>query len=675
MIHVRGFRQIYFFFSRSVALVDSLILINTFCFIRCLFHSLKRLAYLRAMIYLSVENLGKAFADKVLFEGLSFGIEKGDKVSLVAKNGAGKSTLFKILMGTVLADEGGVVFREGIKVGWLEQDPHFEEGQTIEEYVYASDNPKISLIKRYQTLLDSGATDDVEMEYLLEQIDKHGAWDIETKIQEVLSSLNLNFPSQKTTKMSGGQKRRLALAKVLIEQPDLLLLDEPTNHLDLDMVEWLEKFLGASDITMLVITHDRYFLDNVCRKIIEIDQGTLFTYYGNYEYYLEKRAERQHNSKVVADKAKNTLRKEVDWLGKTPKARTSKAKYRIDAVEDIREVATSFKAEKQVEIEASNMSRLGNKILELHNVTKSYGDKNILNTFNYVFRKGEKVGIIGKNGTGKTTLLNMIKSLEEPTAGRVETGHTVVMGYYSQQLEKYKPGKRVIDVLRDYSEVVQMAGGRTMSINQLLLQFQFDLKKQTNLVESLSGGERKRLQLLTVMIQNPNFLILDEPTNDLDLGTLAAIEQYLQIFEGVVIVVSHDRYFLDNVVDHLLVFKGDGEIQDFPGNYTQWRESKNTVKLVATKKDHEVEKKEKPQKVADAPEAKKKLTYKEKVELESIEKEISGLEARQSEIADELGSGKLNGEQINLCSIELANIAAALSDKTVRWVELSEKDA
>ncbi|MCX6181516.1 MAG: ABC-F family ATP-binding cassette domain-containing protein [Bacteroidetes bacterium] len=626
------------------------------------------------MIYLSVENLGKAFADKVLFEGLSFGIEKGDKVSLVAKNGAGKSTLFKILMGTVLPDEGNVVFRDGIKVGWLEQDPHFAEGQTIEEYIYASNNPRISLIKKYQAMLDSGNTDDVVMEELLTQIDRLNAWDIENKIQEVLSSLNLNFPAQKTSAMSGGQKRRLALAKVLIEQPDLLLLDEPTNHLDLDMVEWLEKFLGASDITMLVITHDRYFLDNVCKKIIEIDQGNLYTYYGNYEYYLEKRAERMHNSKVVADKAKNTLRKEVDWLGKTPKARTTKAKYRIDAVEEIREVASSFKAEKHVEIEASNMSRLGNKIIELHNVTKSYGDKVILKPFTYVFKKGEKVGIIGKNGTGKTTILNIIKGIEETTSGRVETGHTVVIGYYSQQLEKYKPGKRVIDVLRDYSEVVQMAGGRTMSINQLLLQFQFDLKKQTNLVESLSGGERKRLQLLTVMIQNPNFLILDEPTNDLDLSTLAAIEQYLQIFEGCVIVVSHDRYFLDNVVDHLLVFKGDGEIQDFPGNYSQWRESKS-LKSQEARKDYEVEKKEKVQKAAESPEGKKKLTYKEKLELEALEKEIAGLEARQAEIANELGSGTMTGEQINQSSIELANIAAAVGDKTVRWLELSEKDA
>ena len=523
-------------------------------------------------------------------------------------------------------------------------------------------------------MLDAGHTDDQEMEQLLTQIDKLNAWDIENKIQEVLSSLNLNFPAQKTSAMSGGQKRRLALAKVLIEQPHLLLLDEPTNHLDLDMVEWLEKFLGASDITMLVITHDRYFLDNVCKKIIEIDQGTLYTYYGNYEYYLEKRAERMHNSKVVADKAKNTLRKEVEWLGKMPKARTTKAKYRIDAVDEIREIAGSFKTEKQVEIEASNMSRLGNKILELHNVTKSYGEKEILKPFTYVFKKGEKVGIIGKNGTGKTTLLNIIKGIEETTSGRVETGHTLVIGYYSQHLEKYKPGKRVIDVLRDYSEVVQMAGGRTVSINQLLLQFQFDLKKQTNLVESLSGGERKRLQLLTVMIQNPNFLILDEPTNDLDLSTLAAIEQYLQIFEGCVIVVSHDRYFLDNVVDHLLVFKGNGEIQDFPGNYSQWRESKN-VKDQSARKDHVIEKKEKAQKAAEAPDAKKKLTYKEKLELEHLEKEISGLEARQAEIAGELGSGILNGEQINLCSIELANIAAAVSEKTLRWVELSEKEA
>ncbi|MFM7021820.1 MAG: ABC-F family ATP-binding cassette domain-containing protein [Flavobacteriales bacterium] len=622
------------------------------------------------MNYLSVENISKAFDERVLFEGVSFGLEKGDRVALVAKNGAGKSTLFKILMGKILHDEGNVSFRDNLKIGWLEQDPKFEVGQTIEDYIYSSKNPKIQLIKKYQRMLDQGDADNVAMQKILDEIERSHAWDTEAKIQEVLSSLNLNFPKQVTTHMSGGEKRRLALAKVLIEQPDLLLLDEPTNHLDLEMVEWLEKFMTQPEITLLVITHDRFFLDSVCTKIIELDRGSLYHYDGNYEYYLTKRHERMENAKTVAEKAKNLLRKEVEWLGRMPKARTTKAKYRIDAVDDIREKAFSYKTERQIKIE-SHVERMGKKILELHNVSKSYGEREIIRSFSYVFKKQEKVGIIGKNGSGKSTLLNMIKSLEEPTSGRIEVGHTVKIGYYSQKLDPVKPGKRVIDALRDYADEVKMSGGRTMSVNQLLLHFQFDMKKQTAFIESLSGGERKRLQLVTILIQNPNFLILDEPTNDLDLSTLSALETFLQEFEGCVIVVSHDRYFLDNVVDHLFVFKGDGNIQDFPGNYSDWRESKY-VKPDAAKKE-EAKEKQKEQKQINS-EAKKKLTYKEKVELEQLEKEIAALEARQAEIAEELTSGKLTGEQINQSSIELANIASSLDDKTMRWLELSEKE-
>ena len=620
------------------------------------------------MNYLSVENISKAFDEKVLFEGVSFGLAKGDRVALVAKNGAGKSTIFKMLMGQILHDDGNIVFREGIKMGWLEQDPQFVSGQTIQEYIYDSKNPKIILIKKYQKMLDEGLSDNATMQKVLDEIEKTHAWDTEAKIQEVLTSLQLNMPNHVTTNMSGGEKRRLALAKVLIEEPEFLLLDEPTNHLDLEMVEWLEKYMTRPEITLLVITHDRFFLDNVCTSIIELDQGTMFHYAGNYEYFLTKREERIHNAKTVADKAKNTLRKEVEWLRKMPKARTTKAKYRIDAVDEIREKASSFKEERKISIE-SHVSRIGKKVLELHHVSKSYGERTIIKDFSYVFKKEEKVGIIGRNGSGKSTLLNMIKSLEEPSGGRVEVGHTVKIGYYSQKLEDVKPGQRVIDVLRDYADEVKMGGGRTMSISQLLTQFQFDMRKQTAFVDSLSGGERKRLQLVSILIQNPNFLILDEPTNDLDLSTLSALEAFLQDFEGCVIVVSHDRYFLDNVVDHLFVFRGNGEIQDFPGNYSQFRENKSMKAALDVK-----EKVEKPkvEEVVVKKEEKKKLTYKERQEYDKLEKEIGELEKKQLSISEEFSSGNLSGDEFNQRSVELAKISTTLEEKTLRWMELAE---
>lgn len=622
------------------------------------------------MNYLSVENISKAFDERVLFEGVSFGLSKGDRVALIAKNGAGKSTIFKILMGQILHDEGNVVFRDGIKMGWLEQEPKFVSGQTIQEYIYDSKNPRILLIQKYQKMLDDGVSDNVTMQKVLDEIEKSHAWDTEAKIQEILTSLNLNNPTQVTTNMSGGEKRRLALAKVLIEEPEFLLLDEPTNHLDLEMVEWLEKYMTRPEITMLVITHDRYFLDNVCNRIIELDQGTIYEYAGNYEYFLTKREERIHNAKTVAAKAKNLLKKEVEWLGRMPKARTTKAKYRIDAVEEIRDKAFSYKEERKISIE-SHVSRIGKKVLELHNVSKSYGDREIIKQFSYVFKKEEKVGIIGRNGSGKSTLLNMIKSLEEPTSGRIEVGHTVKIGYYSQKLEAAKPGQRVIDSLRDYADEVKMSGGRTMSISQLLVKFQFDLKKQTAYVESLSGGERKRLQLVSILIQNPNFLILDEPTNDLDLNTLAALEEFLMDFEGCVIVVSHDRFFLDSVVDHLFVFRGNGEIQDFPGNYSQFREQKSMKAALAVeevKNQKEKAKVEEP----EVPKEKKKLSYKERQEFEKLEKEIAELEKLQLTISEEFSSGNLSGDEFNKRSVELAKISATLDEKTLRWMELAE---
>ena len=623
------------------------------------------------MNYLSVSELSKSFGEFKLFRDVSFGLDKGQKVGLVAKNGAGKSTLFKILMGKEIQDEGSVSYRDGIRVGCLDQDPSFGEAKTIEEFIYKSENPLIQLLNRYENLLSRGDTESEEFIKLMVQIDEQNAWGVDVKVNEVLTSLKFPDKTQKLDNLSGGQARRLSLAKALIDEPDVLYMDEPTNHLDFDMVEWLEKFISESNLTLILITHDRYFLDNVCNEIIELTPTGVFNYKGDYEYYLNKKSEREHNSQVVASKAKNLFKTELEWLRRQPKARGTKSKSRIDAAYALEKKSKSFKAKKELEI-SSVMTRMGRKVLEIEYLSKSYGDLKILKDFTYFFKKGEKVGIIGKNGTGKSTFLNIITGKDTDYQGSVSTGSTIKFGYYNQKGLNFRSDMKVIDVVKDIAEVVQTKDGSRITASQMLTHFQFDPKKQHTHVELLSGGEKKRLYLVTVLMENPNFLILDEPTNDLDLATLTALENYLLEFNGCVVIVSHDRFFLDRICDHLFVFKGEGEVKDFPGNYTEYREyvklNKDEGEKVLEKKKF-VEPKEQKEKSKQI-----KLTYKEKLEMDNLAKELEKLEQSKSEIEDKLSSVGLDGKEINDLSIELGIVIERIEEFTLAWMELAEKE-
>ena len=624
------------------------------------------------MNYLSVSGLSKSFGEFKLFKEVSFGLEKGQKVGLVAKNGAGKSTLFKILMEKEIQDDGQVVYRDGLRIGWLEQDPDFGDAKTIEEYIHNSENPLIQLINRYEFLLQKGDTESEEFSNLMNEIDEQNAWGVDVKINEVLTNLKFTNKQLEIKHLSGGQGRRLALAKSLIDEPDILYMDEPTNHLDFDMVEWLEKFVAESALTLLLITHDRYFLDNVCNEIIELTPTGVYQYKGSYEYYLGKKAEREQNQQVVANKAKNLFKTELEWLRRQPKARGTKSKSRIDAAYEIEKVSKSVKAKKELEI-SSVMTRMGKKILEIEYLTKSYGQVKILQDFTYFFKRGEKIGIIGKNGSGKSTFLNLITGKDKEYKGSISKGSTVKFGYYNQKGLSFRNDMKVIDIVKDIAEVVQTKDGSKITASQMLTHFQFDPKKQHTHVELLSGGEKKRLYLVTVLMENPNFLILDEPTNDLDLETLTALENYLLDFNGCVIIVSHDRFFLDRICDHLFVFKGEGAVKDFPGNYTEYREylKVNKEKVDKEKADIAVPKKvkkeeEKPRNI--------KLTYKEKLEMERLTKDLEMLEKQKSKIEEQLSSGSLDGGLINELSVELGELVEKIDLITLSWMELADKE-
>ena len=624
------------------------------------------------MNYLSVSGLSKSFGEFKLFKEVSFGLEKGQKVGLVAKNGAGKSTLFKILMEKEIQDDGQVVYRDGLRIGWLEQDPDFGDAKTIEEYIHNSENPLIQLINRYEFLLQKGDTESEEFSNLMNEIDEQNAWGVDVKINEVLTNLKFTNKQLEIKHLSGGQGRRLALAKSLIDEPDILYMDEPTNHLDFDMVEWLEKFVAESALTLLLITHDRYFLDNVCNEIIELTPTGVYQYKGSYEYYLGKKAEREQNQQVVANKAKNLFKTELEWLRRQPKARGTKSKSRIDAAYEIEKVSKSVKAKKELAI-SSVMTRMGKKILEIEYLTKSYGQLKILQDFTYFFKRGEKIGIIGKNGTGKSTFLNLITGKDKEYKGSISRGSTVKFGYYNQKGLSFRNDMKVIDIVKDIAEVVQTKDGSKITASQMLTHFQFDPKKQHTHVELLSGGEKKRLYLVTVLMENPNFLILDEPTNDLDLETLTALENYLLDFNGCVIIVSHDRFFLDRICDHLFVFKGEGAVKDFPGNYTEYREylKVNKEKVDKEKADIAVPKKvkkeeEKPRNI--------KLTYKEKLEMERLTKDLEMLEKQKSKIEEQLSSGNLDGGSINELSVELGELVEKIDLITLSWMELADKE-
>lgn len=623
------------------------------------------------MNLLSVNNLSKSFADRTLFSDVSFGLDKGQKIGLIAENGAGKSTLFKILTGKEIQDEGTFAYREGVVRGMLAQEPHFEKGTTIKQYIY-TENPRLQMLAKYQEFIDNG---DMESEAFLntsDEIDANNAWEEENKINEVLGNLNFSDLDYSTDSMSGGEKRRLSLAKCLIDEPAILFLDEPTNHLDFKMVEWLEKFLSDSAMAILLVTHDRYFLDNVCDVILELSPTGIYTHKGDYEFFLTSKAEREANLNVQIGKAKSLYKKELEWLRRMPKARGTKSKSRIEAAGEIEKKAKQKVSKHELDI-TTGMQRLGKKIIEVKRLNKSYGDRKIISDFNYFFKNGEKIGIVGDNGAGKTTLLNLLTGLDTDHTGHVSRGDTVSIGYYSQKGIKVKEGLKVIEVVKNIAEVIAMKDGTKITASQMLTQFNFSPKKQFDYVDKLSGGERKRLYLVTILIKAPNFLILDEPTNDLDLLTLSVLENYLMNFKGCVMIVSHDRYFLDRIVDSLFVFGEGGHIRNFPGNYTQLRavqKEEERTKKKETKKDN-VNESIKSTNKKSAPSD--KMSFGEKREFESLEIEILELEERKTQIENDLSDADTLAEQINNLSIELASLLSALESKTTRWMELAEK--
>ena len=617
------------------------------------------------MNLLSVENISKAFGERIILENISFGINKDQKIAFIAKNGTGKTTLLNIIAGKDQPDSGQVVFRKGIHIGFLSQNPSFNEELTVEETIFATDNPILRLIQEYEHALQHPEN---EMAYqkAFEQMERHNAWDFETQYKQILFRLKLDNLQLKVKNLSGGQKKRLALANVLISKPDLLILDEPTNHLDLEMIEWLEQYFAKENLTLFIVTHDRYFLERVCNEILELDNGELFSYKGNYSYFLEKKEQRLAQEQASVEKAKNLYVKELDWMRRQPKARTTKSKSRIDDFYKIKEAAHKRRKEHSVQLEI-NMERLGSKTVEFHNVSKSFGDLRVLNKFNYNFLRGERVGIIGKNGTGKSTFLNLLTSSITPDSGKIVVGDTIKFGYYTQDGIEVQQGQKVIEVIQKYGDYIPLLKGRTLSAGQLLERFLFDRKKQYDYVEKLSGGELKRLYLCTVLIQNPNFLILDEPTNDLDIVTLNVLEDFLLDYPGCLVVVSHDRYFMDKIVDHLFVFKGNGEVEDFPGNYTDYRvyeesvpPTDDTPKKEATKNTWRKD-------------GMKGLSFNEQKEYNRLEKEIAQLEEKKTAIEATFAEGSLSSNEIQEQSVALQETLTAIEEKTERWFELTEK--
>ena len=618
------------------------------------------------MNYLSVENIAKSFGERVLFSEISFGINEGQKIGFVAKNGTGKTSLLNMLSGEDVPDTGEIVFRKNLKTAFLSQEPNLNPSLTIEETILASDNPILKIIANYEKALkDPAATELYQAAF--DAMDAHNAWDFETRYTQVLFKLKLDDLSVKVSNLSGGQKKRLALASALLQNPDLLIMDEPTNHLDLEMIEWLEQLFAKENFTIFMVTHDRYFLERVCNEIVELDEGQLYSYKGNYSYYLEKRDARIENQATETNKAKQLYKKELDWMRRQPKARTTKSKSRIDDFSEIKQRAHQRRNDHEVQLEL-NMERLGTKVVELHNVSKHYGDKELFTNFDYNFLKGERVGIIGKNGTGKSSFLNMLTGQLKPDTGKVVIGETVQFGYYTQKGITIKPGQKVIDVVREFGDYIPLKKGRQISAGQLLERFLFDRKKQYDFVEKLSGGERKRLYLCTVLIKNPNFLILDEPTNDLDIVTLNVLESFLLDFPGCLLVVSHDRYFMDKIVDHLFVFKGAGEIQDFPGNYSDYRTYEDS-----TPSEKSDTSESKPKNDWKKDQSKPQLSYNEQKEHSRLEKEIAKLEKEREALQNKFATENWDGDEIDKQSKKLQKIIDTIEEKEMRWFELSEK--
>ncbi|TAI49358.1 ABC-F family ATP-binding cassette domain-containing protein [Flagellimonas allohymeniacidonis] len=620
------------------------------------------------MNLLTAENISKSYGELVLFSDISFGINKGQKIALVAKNGSGKTSILNIISGKDNPDTGQITTRKGIHISFLEQEPHFKSEITVEEAVFESDNTILKTIEAYEKAVEQ--SDDTEQyQKAFEAMERLNAWGFETQYKQILFKLQLTDMKAKVSSLSGGQRKRLALANALLSKPDLLILDEPTNHLDLEMIEWLEAYFAKENLSLFMVTHDRYFLERVCNEIIELENNQLYTYKGNYSYYLREKEARQEREAVEQHKNKILFKKELDWMRRQPKARTTKSKSRIDDFHEIKRRAHQRRLEHEVQLEL-NMERLGSKILELHRVSKSFGDKTILSKFDYTFTKGERLGIIGSNGTGKSTFLNLLTQKESVDGGKIVKGETIKFGYYTQKGIRVKEGQKVIDVIREFGDYIPLKKGKQISAQQLLERFLFDRKKQYDFVEKLSGGERKRLYLCTVLIQNPNFLILDEPTNDLDIVTLNVLENFLLDFPGCLLVVSHDRYFMDKIVDHLFVFKGDGVVEDFPGNYSDYRAYEGSRILEERENKNQSPDKE-DKKDWKQRDTSKKLSYKEQKEYQNLEKEIQKLEGQKEQLQNRFTEDNLTGEEINTLSIQLKELSDTIEAKTDRWFELS----
>ncbi|HTA84308.1 MAG TPA: ABC-F family ATP-binding cassette domain-containing protein [Bacteroidia bacterium] len=626
------------------------------------------------MNLLSVENLSKSYSDKQLFTNISFGIEHGQRVALVARNGAGKSTLLRILSKEDIADKGIVTFRNDINISFLEQEPVFRPNDTVYQALFHSGNVMQKAISNYEIALEKNEEDPSEanqklLEKAMEDIEANDAWNYENKVKQILTSLNIHHLEQQVSSLSGGEKKRLAVARVLIEEPHLLIMDEPTNHLDLEMIEWLENYFVRNDVSLLVVTHDRYFLDNVCTDILELDNGNLYHYKGNYEYFIQKKAERELNESKELERANNLYRRELEWVRKMPRARGTKSKSRVDAFTKLDESLSGRKKQSDLQL-SIKMSRIGGKILELKNIKKKHGEKVILKGFDYTFKKGERIGIAGKNGAGKTTFLNIITGLEQADSGKVNVGETIVFGYYSQKGMNISDDKRVIEVIKEIGEYIPMGDGTKLSASQLLLMFQFSAEMQYTYVSKLSGGEKKRLYLLTVLMKNPNFLILDEPTNDLDLITLSTLEQFLLDFPGCLIIVSHDRYFMDKLADELFILTGDGNVKIYNGKYTDYREEeKENKKLEAQQKTKETLT---PTIETTKERNKPKASYKEKFEFETLEKEIVKLEKQKAALTEEINNSETTHENLIRASKEFGQLSKLIDEKQMRWLELSE---
>lgn len=623
------------------------------------------------MNYLSAENIGRNLGERWLFKNLTFGILQGEKVALIGANGSGKSSLLDMLTGKIDVDGGSISIRKDIRTGYLDQNPDLPAGKTVLETIFASENSLTLAIKEYEIALS--LHDDNRLANAIERVDTLKAWDYEVKVKQILGKLGITDFDKLIGNLSGGQQKRVALARVLIEEPDFLILDEPTNHLDLDTIEWLEGYLSSSNITLLLVTHDRYFLDKVCNRILEIADNQIYKFTGNYNYYLEKKEAQEAVNAATQKNYRNLLRKELEWMRRQPKARGTKSQSRIDAFYDLKDKTIKKGPEEKLEL-SMKMERMGSKIIEIQHVSKSFDTQKIISEFTYTFKRGDRIGIVGKNGMGKSTLLQIITEKIKPDMGRVVKGDTIKIGYYSQEGLDFDEGQRVIDVVREIAEYVKMADGSELSISNFLTLFLFPPAMQYSFVHKLSGGEKRRLQLLKILVQNPNFLILDEPTNDLDISTLNVLEDFLISFGGCLLVVSHDRYFMDKIVDHLFVFEGEGQIRDFPGNYTDYRQFKDELPTQLNSPETSDASSSKtaiaPQ--VSKPETKRKLSFKEQKEYESLEKDLEKLETRKGELVEKMNSGDGSHEELANWAKEFEQINETIAEKEMRWLELSE---